>query len=51
MEKYRSGNEKPKGNDEEEEAAPEQEEVAPVGLVQDLMNDIKLFAWAGVGFG
>ena len=51
MEKYRSGKDKPKGNEEDEEAAPAEEEIAPVGLVQDLMNDMKLFAWAGVGFG
>ena len=50
MEKFRSNKEKPKTGEEEEEV-PAEEEVAPVGLVQDLMKDICLFAWAGVGFG
>ena len=26
-------------------------EVGPVGMVQNLMADMKIFQWAGVGFG
>ena len=34
---------------EEEEAQPE--EVNPIGFVPDLLADVKLFEWAGIGFG
>lgn len=51
MAKVKAMNEKSKPNEEEDEGQPAEEEVAPVGMVQDLMKDIRLFAWAGVGFG
>ena len=51
MAKYKAMHEKKKEAEEEEADPPAEEEVPPVGLVQDLMNDIRLFAWAGVGFG
>ena len=50
--KYKSMHERAKPNDEDgEDVAPMDEEIPPIGLVQDLMKDIRLFAWAGVGFG
>ena len=42
-----------KEDDEEAEPAEqaEPEEIAPVGFCQDLMKDINLLSWAGIGFG
>ena len=35
--------------EEEQEQAPE--EAAPIGYVPDLLQDSKVFEWAGIGFG
>ena len=48
------GKEEAKKENEEDEEANEQaepEEVQPIGFCQDLMKDMNLLAWAGVGFG
>lgn len=36
---------------EPEEEGGDVPEIAPVGFVQDLMVDARVFAWAGIGFG
>lgn len=34
-----------------DEIEPAEEEPAPVGFVQDLLADMRLFQYAGIGFG
>jgi hypothetical protein len=41
--RYKSGDQKEIKEDEDGDAQPVEEEIAPVGLVQDLMKDIRLF--------